>query len=211
MEDEEYCVFRQLGANSNSAERGCADKDDIKLKFFYNVTDTGCIVCKNLGEDKKEIDCNHFVLGYRPYDLDHNETVCFCKTNKCNQYEFKEELCCEKKNYLFDWYIFEMELCVDHEQCNPEIVSKATTNAVGVTTHVGSPNRTEFDGTTAVTESNGIITKDETIAGKTTTKQGNPTETETGGSKSTMEPNALQFIIAYLSTILSILTSVFAI
>ena len=79
-----------------------------------------------------------------------------------------------------------------------------------VTTHLIYPNRTEFDGITAITESNADATKGESKADGTTTKQGYQTETETGGAKSTMKPIELQFMIALLSTIIPNLTSIFA-
>ena len=93
-----------------------------------------------------------------------------------------------------------MELCVDFEQCNHENVSNATKNYDGVTTHLGNPNITELDGNTAVTESNGEIPQGKTNADEAATKQGNQAETD-----------SLQFSIALFSTIILILTSIFAI
>ena len=212
MEDEEYCVFRQLGAILVSAARGCADKYYIDLKSFYNITDTGCIVCKNLGRDEKEIDCFEWELGNKPYGLAHNEMFCFCKKDQCNQYEYKDDLRCEKTNYTFNPLntILEMELCL-------EIVVTAATNADVVSTqsgqtptHLDNQNRTEFDGITAITQSHAATTMGETKVDGTTEKQGNQAETETGGSKSTIKPNTLQYSIVLFSIIKSILKSIFA-
>ena len=207
----------------NLTVRGCADKEDIKLKAFYNITDTGCIVCRNLGDKGQANYCMD--LLNKKNNLEHNEMVCFCKKDQCNQCKHKDSLGCEKKNHVINYtmfiYTLEIELCHDLEQCNLEIVSNATTNFAGVTTHLGNHNITKFDGNTTVTDSNGDITKGETKAARITTKQGNQTETKAGGSKRTMEPNKLQFAksskkpnelqfsIAFLSAIMSIMRFIF--
>lgn len=129
--------------------------------------------------------------------------VCFCKNDYCNQYEYKDDLCCKKKNYIFNSYIFKMELCVEN-------VSTATTNSNGVNTHLGNPNITELDGNTAITEANGEISQGETKADGAATKHGNLAETETGGAKSTLKPNSFNFSLLLFSTNVLILTSIFA-
>ena len=86
-EGEEYCVFKQLGYNLNSTERGCVDQDDIKLKHFYNITDTGCIECRNL-RDKGQANYCMDLLN-KKNNLEHDEMVCFCKKDQCN-YSFSE-------------------------------------------------------------------------------------------------------------------------
>ena len=212
-EDEDYCVFRQLGGNLNSAERGCADKDDIALKSLYNLAHTGCIVCRNVIASGEPSDCKRSILNDDPGDLEHNEMICFCKKDQCNQCAYKDDLGCEKFTLSFEEPT-EVEIChkLDKiEHCKPKIGSNTTTNADEVTTHLGNQNKTEFHGNTVTTESNVDNTKSDTNVDGDTTKQGGQNETDAGGAITTMKANAVQFSFAFSLSISSTLISIFAI
>ena len=89
-----YCVFKSQKENkftgNVSIDRGCADEDDIGLKDFYKdlmgtkgLSDAGCIICR------EPAGCKDDGLG----ELDEDDMVCFCKTDKCNQCEYRRTPC----------------------------------------------------------------------------------------------------------------------
>ena len=120
-----YCVFKRQKENdftkNISIDRGCADDDDIGLKNFYKdlmgangLSDTGCIICRELEG------CKNGGLG----ELDMDDMVCFCKTNKCNQCDYKRTPCqqIEFKPRQSNGWTIKMEVCEEvNKLCSYEM------------------------------------------------------------------------------------------
>ena len=77
-------------------ERDCADEDMMKLKNFYNNISSfneACIWCKP-GNDCKNDENDDG-------NMDDNEIICFCKTDKCNDCKYVSSGC-KDKDVAFD-------------------------------------------------------------------------------------------------------------
>lgn len=114
----EFCVFKK---RDEAIERGCPDRFDYAFQLFYmyeipclgicigkpgmSVKDTMCLVCREPGGCKKYLaedpptdpnlppHHNHHSGDFKVTHLEENEMICFCKTDECNQCEYKKEKC----------------------------------------------------------------------------------------------------------------------
>ena len=109
-----------------------------------SVKDTMCLVCREPGGCKKYQSSkdpppdsnlpphhNHHSSDFKVTHLEENEMICFCKTDECNQCEYKKEKCRNTTTAVWNPYvtpdrltgvpnnqILKIELCEGPELCD---------------------------------------------------------------------------------------------
>lgn len=94
--------------------RDCADMygTDMKFKELYQPhleKDTWCIICRDTSSYLGCKGTYKNIVG----DLEKDEMICFCKTDKCNQCEYKDEGECTKSEWNYGRGKSKLEVCYD--------------------------------------------------------------------------------------------------
>ena len=105
------------------------------------LSDTGCIICREL------VGCQNGRLGL----LDMDDMICFCKTDKCNQCEYRRTTC-KQIDVKTPSFVFGMKMEVCQE------VDMLCSNELGTSTTMNIPSNSETK----------LITKNDSDAGATT-------------------------------------------
>ena len=187
--DSKHCVFKQIGLDEKTAERRCEESSDLEFKKFYNITDTGCILCgSSFGCQAKN----------KTIDLKDEELVCFCNTDKCNSYCRKNESC-KTLETDFEPRDSIMERCDPRQVCGLKIDQTPISTSEG--TRISDANNGE-----TVTHGNEGATKNNENGGKTSTDgdegtivvDGDEETTAAGGSKAIAVSLTIISIMAFI-------------